>query len=293
MADYIDLEEAKGLYLLDIGGTPANLLAKDKIGLFLSRGIRPEQLVAVVDPFDLSRVERSLELSDAGSVKRIKFSVEVGDNEKVSSEKAEPPAAEEILRQFLENKGRIVDAVCNKYGILRGEPKKRIGARYDLLQARVIEISQTAPNLREFMNRLVELLSPFPLRIKKLEGVLAENLPLVREVLKNHEIKARVFCPDCGKMTPYSFNLNKLEEKVCCSNADAILRAGSYVPEEGMLPALVYMAGINPCIAQGREYGLKAIEFLKSMGEFKRPLVMYSGRPERTMFEAFMLREGD
>jgi hypothetical protein len=291
MKDYIDLEEAGEINNLDIGGTPANLLAKDKVGMFLSRGIRPEQLVAIVDPFDLSRVERTLKLAEYATTKNLKFSVDVPGTEKVSSQVVSPPRREKLVQAIDQSKGKLVEAVCNHYGIFGKNEKRLVAGRYDLFKEKVMQTMDSSANLRDFMEALVPALSPIPLSMKRLEGVLSQEAAVVEEILKKRDIEARTFCGECGKMNHYTFNKDHLDETVCCTTtARDLIQKGSYVPEDSMLPVLAYLAGFTPCIVQGREYGLKAIKILKDLGKFDKPIVMYSGKPEKTMFESFLTK---
>jgi len=291
MVDSIELDEAQNLKGLDVGGTPANVLEKGKLGFLLDSGIKPEQLVIVVDPFDLSRIERSLILGNEGGVKRFKFSAEVPGSEKTSSEYARSPLKDDVMLLFQGNRGKILDSFYRKHQIFKPDAKKIISVRYDSLQAQVTECASKSKNLRDFMNSLIGTLSPVPVKLTYLESVLAENKTTVYDVLKQRDIEARVFCPGCGKITPYVFSQARIEEKVCCSTANEIIEKGSFVPEEGMLPTLLYLSGITPCLGKDSSYGAKAIDILKSLGRFDRPFVMYSGSPKETMFEYYLLKK--
>lgn len=294
MADSIDLEEAREVYQIDIGGTPINILEKGKIGFILDRGIRAEQMVVVVDPFDLSRVERSLVLSDVGKVKKFKFPIkmsEEGRTERLSSEYVDAPTREQILQLFQDSRGKILSALYSKHQIFKPDRQKELARRYDKLQRRVAQSAEQSENLRVFMNSLIEILSPTTIELKSLESVLSKNQKRVYDVLRQRDINVRVFCPKCGRITPYAFNINRLKEEVCCTTADMVVKKGSFVPEEGMLPTLLYLSGITPCVGKESNYGKKAIRILKDLGKFDRPFIMYSRKPNKTMFEEFMLRQ--
>ncbi len=291
MIDSIGLEQAQDIYNIDVGGTPANVLEKGKIGFLVDRGIKPEQIVMIADPFDLSRVERSLVISDVGNVRRLKFPVRVPGTEKFSSERVSPPTKEEVLQLFQSNRGKILDALYNKYQIFKQVRKKAIAERYNKLQEAVTESAEQSENMRVFMNSLIKILSPLPVQLRYLESVLSTNQDRIYEVLKVRDIEARVFCIGCGRIIPYTFNSNRLEEKVCCSTAETIIEKGSFVPEESMLPTLLYLSGITPCVGKDSSYGTRAIEIIKSLGKFDRPFIMYSRRLDKTMVEYFFLRE--
>lgn len=292
MEDSVDLEQAKEIYDIDIGGTPANVLEKGKLAFLLSRGIKQEQIIFVVDPFDLSRVERALIVSDVGTVKRFKFQVKVPGTERISSEYIEAPDRKQVLQLFQDNKGKIVDALSGKYKFFKKDQKALLSERYELMKSAVLDVADSSKNLREFMNSLIQVLSPVPIKLKKLESVLIENQEKVYDILKQRSIEARVFCPDCGRMVPYTFNNENLRENICCSvTAEDVIKKGSYVPEEGMLPTVLYLCGITPCVGRDSSYGAKALDIVKSLGKLNRPFIRYTGEPNKTMFEDFMLRE--
>ena len=48
------------IVFIDIGGTPAKLIESNKLELAKANGISEKQLIAILDPFDLSRVERRI-----------------------------------------------------------------------------------------------------------------------------------------------------------------------------------------------------------------------------------------
>ncbi|MEM4703057.1 MAG: HisS family protein [Candidatus Pacearchaeota archaeon] len=59
------------ILFIDIGGTPANILEKKKYGLAIKNGTPKEKIVAILDPFDLSRKERTFEYNG----KKIKLKI--------------------------------------------------------------------------------------------------------------------------------------------------------------------------------------------------------------------------
>lgn len=291
MKDYIDLEEVKSTYIVDIGGTPANVLERGKLCFLLNRGIKPKQIISIMDPFDLSRTERSLVFNNYGNVKKLKFSIpENITNEKTSSELVPAPDSKQILSFFTENKGKILDPLYIKYKIFSKEEKNKISQRYDDVKNNISTLSINSQNLREFMNSLIEVLSPVKIIVKKLETILSENQNKIFEALKFKDIESRSFCPTCKKMISCTFNKDKLKEIFCCSNTvENIIKSGNYIPEEGMLPTLLYLSGITPCISTNSDYGKKALDILKNLQKFDRPIVMYSGNPDMTMFESYLL----
>jgi hypothetical protein len=71
--------------LIDIGGTPANILEKNKLRTARAQGIKDEDIVIILDPFDLSRKERKFNYKGIS----IKFSIETKDVN-IDSEKKIP-----------------------------------------------------------------------------------------------------------------------------------------------------------------------------------------------------------
>lgn len=63
------------IVFIDIGGTPANIFEKRKFEIAKYNGISESQLVAILDPFDLSRYERTFKYNGL----KIKFPIKSND----------------------------------------------------------------------------------------------------------------------------------------------------------------------------------------------------------------------
>ena len=70
--------------LIDVGGTPANILKKKNVLNALENGINEKEIIAILDPFDLSRAERKFEYNG----KSIKFSISSNDISKDSEKES-------------------------------------------------------------------------------------------------------------------------------------------------------------------------------------------------------------
>ena len=84
--------------LIDIGGTPDNVLSQDKVSIAYKQGIKPEQLVIILDPINQARQTRTLVLGDF-SIKNIKFEIENFDDPDFSAESAPAPSYEYVKKK--------------------------------------------------------------------------------------------------------------------------------------------------------------------------------------------------
>jgi hypothetical protein len=273
--------------LIDIGGTPANVLGSNKIYIARANGISSEQLIAILDPFDLSRAERKLELGDY-KIKAIKFSVDVPENKnEFNSEMVNSPNYEEFLRLFESAEGAVIGRIQGTYG--KRINIQKIKEKYSILKERAKELSQNSGNLREFMDGLIKLLAP-GLKIAKLEDILSQNYSIVYEILEKTDIPARAICPSCNCFTEvflkprFSYCSNCSKELL---NED-IIKSGKYIPQQGFLPVITYFCGYL-AYSNSKEKIEQTESIMKMLGKSGSPVVEYKEAEKRTMFESFLL----
>jgi hypothetical protein len=288
MEEIVGLDNVKNFCFVDVGGTPAKVLENGKISLLLDAGISSEQLVVVLDPFDLSRAERSFALSNSGAIKRIKFSVPVAINEKISAGCAKSPQAEDVFERFSRDRDENLGAIYVKYGVRLGS-REAVAKRYDLLAQNMGILADASLNLREFMDGVVSILSPVSIKFKHLESILSANQEQMYKLLRIRDVGARIFCADCGSVYNDILSKDKLERKACCSDLRTVIQRGSYIPLNGILPVLLYLSGINPSMSNDSPYKDNVFGILKSLKELNRPLFIYSGK-SKTMFENYLLQ---
>lgn len=284
----ISLKEAaeKNVQRIDIGGTAQNVLEKNKIEFVLASGIKEEQIIIVLDPFDLSRAERRLPISTDCKTKFIKFEVDVGAVND-SAETVSPPSAKSIIQSFEQNKLIIVETLINKYR--KEVDLQKLGYQYDLLKDSIAKTARGSKNLYEFMSRLTSLLVPPQVKIIPLEQVLSKNTQVVYNLLKRFDINARAICPNCNKFAKVSLK----DKTLCCSvSADKIIENGKYIPEDGFFGVILYLSGYIPCISSESKYGPLAIEILKKYGIDEPRFVIYDKlQNQRTMFESYIIQK--
>jgi hypothetical protein len=137
------------IIFIDIGGTPANILKKDTYSLALNNGIKKEDLVAILDPFDLSRSERTF-LFNGKKVKVAISSKEVNlDSEKEKIISPEGFPLSENLREFMNNLVRMKYPFLKliKLEIVLSENKEII---LDLLKKIKIPVRAVCPRCNMF-----------------------------------------------------------------------------------------------------------------------------------------------
>ena len=127
------------IIFIDIGGTPASILKNNKFELALANNISKEKLIAIVDPFDLSRAERKISLKN----RKIKIPIKV-KNVNISSDCITPN-----LRKFMNNliKLNYPDLKIIKLEKILSENKTII---YNLLKEIEIPVRAICPKCNQF-----------------------------------------------------------------------------------------------------------------------------------------------
>jgi len=267
--------------LIDIGGTPANILESNKLRIARLNKVDSDQLVAIVDPFDLSRIERKLVLGDY-KIQAIKFPARVSDTS-LNSEYVESPSLDDCRRLLAAAKSKVLGKVQSTYG--KRIDLKDVEDRYETFLKDVERVAVGSSNLREFMNGLINLLTP-DLRIIKLEDILTENSDKVRALLEKVDIPVRAICPRCNLFV----NMSLKEKTSCCEiSGEEIINSGKYIPQEGFLPVITYLCGYQT-YSNSEEKKQQVQEIMRNIRIEGNPLKSYEKpKKEMTMFESFLL----
>lgn len=162
-------------FLIDAGGTPAYAITSKKYEKLLQK-IDKENVILILDTFDLSRKERTISVNSA----KIKFQIEVKDVN-LSADAVPAP----------------------KSYVVNGEISPELKTYLNLL-------INNCKTLREFMNSLIKYVAK-DLKTCLLEDVLASIKERVKKIVEKTQITARAVCPVCNK-----FNKIILREKTCC-----------------------------------------------------------------------------
>jgi hypothetical protein len=236
--------------IIDFGGTPANILKGKAIDF---EKIKQESIF-ILDPFDLSREERTISLEDGK--RKIKFPVDMDKlSVDISSEFCCAPdynKTKELLESSLEKL------------ILGPEIKKK-------LIEEILPVLSNSNNLREFMEGLVKLIYPRA-KFVRLEEVLARNSDKIKKILAKVDIPIRVICPECKRFT----NLTLPKGEICkkCNkkiSTEEIISSGDYIPQKGFLAILTSLGGYKT-FSKSEEKKLQIKEINKSLGINLDPL---------------------
>ncbi len=293
---------------IDLGGTPDNVLAQDKDRIAYGLGYKPEQLVIILDPIDLARQSRTIELGDF-PINRIKFEVRdgaimnmltgeeedgvrAGGTTDFSAEKAPPPLQAEVQKRFELAKPKVIGNLLSNYEWKTRDGWKESQRRYDEMAARIASIAGTAPNMREFMNSVVAYLFS-PIKTIRLEEVFAKNPNatryLIEVVKKVGWDKKEITKDEGGNITgevitrEYKIPARAVcplcnlfvdshlgEELNCCGvPADEIIASGKFIPEWGFLPILTYLNEYRIFTREGKDYINTALKLMKELGAIK------------------------
>ncbi len=250
--------------------------------------IEPAKLIAILDPFDLSRVERQLKLGDY-SVKCITFPIKVPNNKvDLSSESVKPPTSEECFVLFNSAESKIIGRIQNNPG--KKVDIQKIREQYSILKREVCNLAKNSINLREFMNSLLEILMP-QLKTIKLEEVLSKNKQIIYTILDKLDIPARTICPNCTKF----FETSLKRDMIMCSKCsyqfpqETLLSSGRYIPQKGFLPAMTYLCGYVT-LSNDSDKITQTREIFAKLGIKANPIKQYKTLQEKkTMFEVFII----
>jgi len=269
--------------MIDIGGTPANILKNNKLILAKANNILTEEIVAILDPFDLARAERTLELGDY-KTKAIKFPIEVPNGKTdLNSESVNPPSPKECKDLFEYAENAVLGKIQNIYG--KRININKVKEKYELLKQTVEKLAGDSTNLREFMNGLIKILAP-NLKTINLEEVLSRNVSVIYSILEKIDIPVRAICPSCN-----CFVQMYLRDKTsCCSYpADEIIKSGRYIPQEGFLSVIIYLCGYQT-LSNNQEKIEQTTRIMGMIGKQGNPIITYKKcGNEKTMFESFLL----
>lgn len=254
-----DLE--KTMENIDIGGTPSNILGKTKKNFAYSLGYQTNNLMIILDPFNLARIERYLPIGDNYKIKQIKFSVNVPEgNTDLSSEAVSAPDPEKIKQDLIIAKPKILGKIIGDYG-WKITDKKELERRYNQLIQEIPDIANNSLNLRQFMNSLVKKFTG-QINTILLEDLFSKNPNITYDLMKKFKIPARAICPECNTFQ----NIILGEDLSCCNvPSDIIIKSGRFIPEEGFFPVLTYLNGYKTFTPKGREYIQNAQKILNKM----------------------------
>jgi hypothetical protein len=204
--------------IIDFGGTPANILKSNALDF---KKIKQESIF-ILDPFDLSREERTIFLGEC----KIKFPIEIRNlSVDASSEFCSAPDYNKTKELLESSIGKLPIEIKNK------------------LIEKILFVLSNSKNLREFMGGLVKLVYP-SVKFVRLEEVLSINSDKIKNLLLKTEIPIRTVCPECKRFT--RLILPKEEKCTKCSkkiSSEQIINSGEYIPQEGFFAILTYLCG--------------------------------------------------
>ncbi len=270
---------------IDVGGGSSNILERNTIAIALASGIKPEQLVIVLDPVDLSRADRELPLGDY-KIKKIKFKVDVPETDR-SSEAVAPPTPDSCEASFESARSGVMGSMINQYN-KRLIDRNELDRRYTFLKNKVVDLSKNTTNLREFMKGLVSVLLPAPIKMILLEEVMSKNTEVVYELInKFKDVEYRAICPSCKL-----FVIDKAGKELgCCGvESDEIIQGGKYILQDGFFTAAMYLSGYTPFLSSSSKYGKLARDIMQKVGKEFKAVIYEKPLYNKTMFEDYMLR---
>jgi len=274
--------------IIDVGGTPANILEKNNFFKAKACGIKTEEIIAILDPFDLSRAERTLLLGDY-KIGKIKFSVEVPNNQTNLSSEQVKVLPEECGRLLEAAEASMIGKIQSIYG--KRIDIEKIKANYSKLIEGVMNLAENSKNLREFMNDLVKFMAP-ELKTILLEEILRNNLGVVYELLQKTDIPVRAICPYCSCF--FDSTLRTLEFCPLCNEkikSDELIKSGRYIPQSGFLPVIVWLCRYS-IFSNSQEKKEQINRIMKTIEKQGNPLYGYTELKEkRTMFESFLFAD--
>ena len=194
---------------IDIGGTPAFVINAREYEVILQK-FSKERVILVLDPFDLSRNERTIVVNGV----RIKFEIDANDVN-ISADTIPAPKTYKANKEMGAELKGVLDDSCRE-----------------------------CKTLRNFMNSLVCYFTK-DLKICLLEDVLISIKDKILQIIKTKQIPVRAICPICNK-----FCRINLGEKTCCGASKEIIETGRYIPEKGYFRPFLLLAGIIPSIPE-------------------------------------------
>lgn len=267
---------------IDIGGTPEKVMESNKFRIARLNGEFEENLVAILDPFDLSRDQRKLYLGDY-KTPSIKFSVDVPNGQtNLNSEAVKPPKSKDCATLLESAENSVIGKMQTIYG--KRIDISKIKERYNLFKKNIIKLADFSSNLREFMNGLLKLLAP-NLEIIKLEDILSRNSSMIYNILEKTDIPVRAICPSCN-----CFVQMFLRGKTPCCNipGDSVIKCGKYIPQEGFFAVITYLCGYSTY--DNSQEKVEQSERIMTLIERKgQVLITYKPQEKRTMFESYLL----
>jgi len=276
------------IIFIDIGGTPAIVLRRSLDALLNANGINKEQVIAILDPFDLSRTERKLELGNY-KINAIKFPVEVPNGlTDLSADEVAAPKKEECRMLFEKAKDVVLGKIQSNYGGRIDFSK--VAERYTFAANTIPILAENSKTLREFMNEVLRFLAP-GLNTLNLEDLLSKNREIVYEILQKTDIPARAICPNCKRFTEIWL---RQEISLCtkCNKpviTDQIIRSGKYIPEKGFFGVITFLCGYK-MFSNSTEKMSQAGKIMSDIGRMGSPLFNYKEQNEEiTVFEYFLL----
>ncbi len=274
-------------YLIDIGGTPDNVLSQDKASIAYKIGLKPEQLVLILDPMNQARAGRSLSLGNF-TVNKIKFPIDEVDDQDFSAELAPSPDSNYIKQKFADVKSKVIGNIFDKYTWRIKNNIKVVEKRYNEISSKITFLAKESPNMREFMNSIVAYLFS-PIKVIKLEDIFAKNPENTYALIEKFSVPVRAVCPLCNLFIKNTLG----EELACCGVApEKIIKGGTFIPEEGFFPILTYLNGYRMFLRDNHEYLEKVPELLSKAKLLKEtnPFVTYpSSEPRVAKFESKLI----
>lgn len=273
MEQLLPIEFAQDMSNIDIGGTPAKVLENDKISHLEKLNMSSEQTLAILDPFDSSRSERSIAISNTGRFQKIKVPLLKNFPIETPSDFIQPGKLTKVYESFSMQKERICSQLYQKYPFLK-KKREEILQRYNQFLDRLEIICKDSPNIRDLMDSVLLELLPPKSNCRRLESVLEGNHLVTLEILREREMKTRIFCSGCKKIIPVTMNFQDKNKEICEHlNFLEAVHKGTYIPDGSTLTAILFCSGINPLLNIHSPYLTDTIQVLKKLGRLDRPVL--------------------
>jgi hypothetical protein len=287
MKEIIDIKQDRDRKNIDVGGTPAKIIEKGKKRLLDNCQIPSKQRIFVLDPFDLSRAERTITLIEKPTPRRIKIPLKSYLPVETSSDYSERPNVEDLITRFEENRTQFIDSLYQQRNLKTN--KKETHERYDQFLSGLDGKRESIKSLRDLMDLIILKLDDLNTNHQRLERILEKHPGLLPSILEYQNVKTRIFCPECQKITSRELRGDEQNPLCCTTTFDSFLRSGRYIPEGPVLTAILFCAGINPLINKNSPYLGKTIDILKKLGKLDRPMLVYDEEQVPTMVESYLM----